>query len=70
MGNGSQTDFTITHLLVTTPQVVNVRQKNLASKQVGGHYESADSTDITVHFIDAPGNGVSMDFWWDARVSP
>lgn len=63
-GDGTTTQFTIVHGLVSTPSYVNVIPKAGAPQPDS---IDADTTNITLTFTTAPAAGTYY-YWWEARV--
>ena len=66
-GNGSSTQFNITHGLVSTPSKIQVIPGS--SDAAGSFYVTADSTYIYVNYITAPPSGTNnIVLYWYAEV--
>lgn len=58
-GNGTTTDFTITHSLNTRDVVVNLYEDTAPYQQVWADVKMTSTTQVTVSFAEAPANGVN-----------
>lgn len=65
-GDGSVTTFTISHGLSATPTHADVTPKTEAAST--DHWVSVDSTNITINYAAAPGDGENLEWFWSAEV--
>ncbi|RLI50221.1 MAG: hypothetical protein DRP09_20115 [Candidatus Thorarchaeota archaeon] len=66
-GDGTTTQFSIAHGLVSTPTKVQVTP--LTADAAGDFYVTADATNIYINYLSPPASGVdNVQVWWEGEV--
>jgi hypothetical protein len=64
-GNGSTSQFSISHGLPYTPTIITVGAGSVAASSI--QYFTADGTNITVFYATPPANTLSVKLYWTAK---
>ncbi|RLC76269.1 MAG: hypothetical protein DRI61_13570, partial [Chloroflexi bacterium] len=67
-GDGTNTSFTISHGLATTPTNIIITPTNASMASADWYVSSWDATNFTITFTSAPASGTKLSFKWYAEV--